>query len=183
MNSMTAFRWTAGALMIVLVALLAQHKDREIQAEVWISRPPEDVWNVLTATAEYPSWNPFIRRMTGELRPGNSIEVEISPPGSSPMTFRPVIITVEGDRELRWLGSLWVRGLFDGEHSFRLESIGGRTHLIQAEGFSGILVGRLSDGIMRHTQTGFAAMNAALKARVESRCTENATSNGQGLTQ
>jgi hypothetical protein len=52
---------------------------------------------------------------------------------------------------------------FDGEHSFHLEPDGRRTHLIQAERFSGILVGRLSDGILRKTQRGFVAMNEALK--------------------
>jgi hypothetical protein len=70
--------------------------------------------------------------------------------------------------ESRWLGSFWIRGIFDGEHSLRLESDGGRTHLIQAERFSGLLAGKLSDSILRKTQCGFVAMNEALKERAES---------------
>jgi hypothetical protein len=101
--------------------------------------------------------------------PGSRIEVVIAPPDSTPMTFRPIVIAVQREREIRWLGSIWIRGLFDGEHSFRLESDGRRTHLFQTERFSGILVGRLSNGILRETQRGFVAMNQTLKQRAESR--------------
>jgi hypothetical protein len=169
MSLRSAIRWLGGVLVMLLLALLALHKDTEIQADLWIERPPGDVWQILTATDEYPSWNPFIRRLRGELQPGNKIEVEIAPPRSNPMIFRPIVIAVQPDREIRWLGSFWFRGLFDGEHSFRLESSGARTHLIQDERFSGLLVGGLSESILRKTQRGFVAMNEALKERAESR--------------
>jgi hypothetical protein len=84
------------------------------------------------------------------------------------MTFRAIVIAVQRDREIRWFGSLWIRGLFDGEHSFRLEFNGGRTHWVQAERFSGLLVGKLSDSILRKTQRGLVAMNEALKQCAES---------------
>ena len=162
-------RWLGRVLILFLLLVFALHKDTEIRTEIWIERPPADVWQILTATDEYRSWNPFIRRLRGELQPGSRLEVEIEPPGSNPMTFRPIVITVQRDREIRWLGSFWIRGLFDGEHSFRLESNGGRTDLIQAELFSGLLVGRLSNSILRRTERGFVAMNEALKHRAESR--------------
>jgi hypothetical protein len=163
------FLWLGGLPIVFLLVLVALHKEKKIQTEIWIDRPPAAVWQILTATDEYPSWNPFIRHLRGQLQPGNRIEIEIGPPGSDPMTFRPVVLTVERDREIRWLGSLWMRGVFDGEHSFRLESEGGRTHLIQSERFSGLLVGRLTDSILRKTEEGFAAMNKAIKERAESR--------------
>jgi hypothetical protein len=156
-------------LIVLLLAVFALHKDIEIETDIWIECPPAAVWQILTATDEYPSWNPFIHRLRGPLHPGSRIDVEIGPPDSSPMTFQPVVITVERDREIRWLGSFWIRGLFDGEHSFRLESDGRRTRVIQAERFSGLLVGGLSDSILRKTQRGFVAMNEALKERAESR--------------
>jgi hypothetical protein len=161
-------RWLGGVLLVLLLLVFTLHKDIAIQTDIWIERPPADVWQILTATDEYPSWNPFIRHLRGELHPGSRIEVEIAPPDSSPTIFRPVVITVQRDREIRWLGSFWIRGLFDGEHSFRLESDGRRTHLIQAERFSGILVGKLSEGLLQKTQGGFVAMNEALKERAES---------------
>jgi hypothetical protein len=163
------YRWLGGLPIVFLLVLIALHKDKEIQTEIWIERPPAAVWEILTATDEYPSWNPFIRHLRGQLQTGNRIEVEIGAPGSDTMTFRPVVLTVDRDVEIRWLGSLWIRGLFDGEHRFRLESDGGRTHLIQGERFSGLLVGRLTDSILGETEEGFTAMNKAVKERAESR--------------
>jgi hypothetical protein len=162
-------QWLGGVLIALLLLGLALHKDTEIQTDIWIDRPPADVWQILTATSEYPSWNPFIRHLRGELHEGSRIEVEIAPPDSHTMILRPIVITVQRDREIRWVGSFWLRGLFDGEHSFRLESDGRRTRLIQAERFSGSLVGRLSDGILRQAQRRFVGMNEALKERAESR--------------
>ena len=39
------------------------------------------------------------------------------------MTFEPTVLNAEKPRELRWLGTLLIRGLFDGEHVFRIESV------------------------------------------------------------
>ena len=36
------------------------------------------------------------------------------------MTFRPTVVKLEQGGELRWLGPLGVRGMFDGEHGFRV---------------------------------------------------------------
>jgi hypothetical protein len=49
-----------GVLIVLLVLVLALHKNTEIQADIWIERPPADVWRILVATNEYPSWNPFL---------------------------------------------------------------------------------------------------------------------------
>jgi hypothetical protein len=105
--------------------------------------------------------------LRGELRAGARLSVEIAPPGGRAMTFRPTVIAVETERELRWLGHLLVPGLLDGEHSFRLEALSeGRTRLTQAETFRGLLVG-LFAGTLKKTQSGFAQMNVALKHRAE----------------
>ncbi len=169
MSLRSTVRWLGGVLIVLLSLLFALHKNAEIQTDIWIERPTAAVWQILTGTNEYPVWNPFIRRLRGELVPGSRIEVEIASADSGPMSFRPIIISVQREREIRWLGSFWIGGLFDGEHSFRLESDGLRTHLIQTERFSGLLVGRLSNGILRKTQRGFVAMNEALKKRAEYR--------------
>jgi hypothetical protein len=141
---------------------------RELSAETEIAAPPEHVWAVLADFAAYPEWNPFIQRIAGELREGARLEVRIAPPGGRAMTFKPTVVAVEPGREVRWLGRLLVRGLFDGEHRFELRPAGeGRTRFVQSERFSGILVGLLGRALGR-TEAGFHAMNDALKRRVES---------------
>ncbi len=60
-----------------------------------------------------------------------------------------------------------MRGLFDGEHSFRIEVAGeGRVRFVHSERFLGVLVPLLG-WLITATGRDFAAMNRALKARVE----------------
>ena len=71
--------------------------------------------------------------------------------------------------ELRWSGSLGIRWVFDGEHAFLLESIGGgNTRFRQEERFVGILASLIMrGGMLEATRQGFVAMNEALKQRAE----------------
>jgi hypothetical protein len=93
--------------------------------------------------------------------------VHIAPPGKSGMRFNPAVLSVRPERELRWLGHLFVPGIFDGEHYFLLEPIGeDGTRFTQGEKFSGLLVGILS-GMLSSTRAGFEAMNTALKLQAE----------------
>jgi hypothetical protein len=140
---------------------------REISHTIEISASPDEVWSVLTDTASFPSWNPFMRKLEGELTVGAKLLVVIQPPGRRRSTFRPTVLTVAPARELRWLGRLLIPGLFDGEHSLRLEPTpNGGTRFTQTEKFSGILVAPFK-GTLDSTDTGFQQMNEALKARVE----------------
>lgn len=139
----------------------------EISQEIEIDATPAEVWNVLADVDAYPEWNPFVVRLAGEVREGARLEARIAPPGGRAMTFRPTVVAAEPERELRWLGRLLVRGLFDGEHSFRIEPLAdGRSRFVQSERFSGVLVRPLRRMLGR-TEAGFAQMNAALKRRVE----------------
>ena len=139
----------------------------ELRREIEIDAPPERVWAVVTDFAAYPDWNPFIRRISGELRIGARLEVRIEPPGGRAMTFKPTVQAVEANRELRWLGRLLVPGIFDGEHSHRIEPLEhGRSRFIESERFSGVLVG-LFKRTLQKTETGFGQMNDALKVRAE----------------
>jgi hypothetical protein len=56
------------------------------------------------------------------------------------MTFKPELQKVEPERELLWLGRLYLPWLFDGEHALVIETSNGNVHFIQSEKFTGILV-------------------------------------------
>lgn len=171
MRKMKLFRRLLIALAVLLgsglLCLLALHKNGSISTEIWINSTPQQVWQVLTDTPEYPSWNPMISRLSGELREGNVIEFAEGT-GSDGMTFRPKILRVRNAQELRWKGIVLVPGLFDGEHRFLLEKQGNQTHLIQSEQFTGLLVGKLTQSILNETSDQMNAMNSALKQRSES---------------
>lgn len=118
--------------------------------------------------AAYPGWNPFIIGIEGEARPGAGLTVRISPPGSEPQTFKPVVLKAEAPSAFVWRGSMAIPGLFTGEHSFRLTREGDSTSFHHSERFSGLLVPVLKKMLAR-TEEGFHQMNSALKARAEAR--------------
>jgi len=143
-------------------------KKKEIRTEIVIQARPEKVWEVLTSFAQYPQWNPFVKKIEGPLQEGAQITARIEPPGSSGMTFKPTLLVVSPARELRWLGHLFVPGLFDGEHVFELyENTDGSTTFVQREEFGGILVPLFKKMLDNNTLAGFNAMNQSLKARAE----------------
>ena len=135
---------------------------KEIHTEIEIHAPAERVWQVLTDFAAYPHWNPFIRRVEGEIKAGARLHVFIQPSGGKGMSFRPTVLMAEPDREFRWLGHLWVPGLFDGEHSFTIEPLGeDLVRFIQSERFGGLLLPLLTKMLDRDTRRGFEEMNRA----------------------
>ena len=139
----------------------------ELQTSIEIDATPERVWEVLTDFPAYPGWNPFIRSVVGRAVPGAELRVRIEPPGGRGLSFKPTVLEAEPQRELRWLGHLFVPRVFDGEHSFQIEQIGeGRVRFVQAERFTGALV-RLFGRTLEPTRRGFEAMNEALKRRAE----------------
>jgi uncharacterized protein YndB with AHSA1/START domain len=62
---------------------------KTIKTEIDIQAPAETVWEMLSDVDAFPSWNPFITRLEGELRVGGRFAVTIEPPGGRPMTFVP----------------------------------------------------------------------------------------------
>lgn len=137
-----------------------------IQTSTKIDATPERVWQTLTDLASYPEWNPFIIEGSGELRQGGKLNLRMKPPGGRAMSFKPELLVVEPERELRWVGHLIFPGLFDGEHWFSLKPDGTGTELTQGEYFSGLLP-PLMGGMLKKTEQGFNDMNTALKLRAE----------------
>ena len=141
---------------------------KELRSQIEIEASAERVWQVLTDFAAYPEWNPFIRRVNGRPEGEERLVVRMQPSGTRGMTFRPRMIKVEPNRQLRWLGHLLVAGLFDGEHIFEIEELDrDRVLFVQREVFKGLLVPLLARRLDRDTRRGFEEMNRALKDRAE----------------
>ncbi|NJM69999.1 MAG: SRPBCC domain-containing protein [Scytonema sp. RU_4_4] len=141
---------------------------KEIYTEIEIQAPRDQVWKILTNFESFSTWNPFIRRINGEVREGSHLEVHIQPPGKNEITFKPTVLKAIPNRELCWLGHFLIPGLFDGEHIFVIESLErNRTRLIQREIFRGLLVPLFANQLDTNTRQGFEEMNRALKVRSE----------------
>ena len=145
-------------------------KMKKIQTEIIVDASPDHIWQMLTDFTKYPNWNPFIKEINGRAHQGEHLKVRIHPPDGKAMSFAPQLIKVVPKRELRWLGHLWIKGLFDGEHYFKLIPLpDGQTKLIHGEAFRGLLSGLILSQIREKTRRGFIAMNHALKKACESK--------------
>lgn len=141
---------------------------KEIKTEIVINTAPEKVWNILTDFDKYPTWNHFIKSVTGKVAVGNKIAVRIEPPEAAGMTIKPKNLAFETNKELRWIGHLLFPGLFDGEHKFELiDNKNGTTTFIQSEKFGGILVPLFKKMLDVNTTNGFNLMNSKLKELAE----------------
>ncbi|MEL6256567.1 MAG: SRPBCC domain-containing protein [Bacteroidota bacterium] len=137
----------------------------ELTTSIRIEASPEVVWNILTDFEAYPEWNPFIKKIEGEVAVGNKIKAKITD-----MIFKPKILAFDDMQKLEWIGRLGIPGFFDGRHYFILKDNGdGSTTLIHGEYFKGFLVPFLKKKLMVDTKAGFESMNQALKARSEAR--------------
>jgi len=136
---------------------------KQIKTSITINASKESVWKILMDFENYPEWNSFIKSVSGDVKVGNQIQIKLQG-----MTFKPVVLTLNENTELKWLGHLWFKGLFDGEHKFKLTDNGnGTTNFEQSENFSGILVKLFSKSLDKDTKNGFEQMNKELKLRAE----------------
>lgn len=141
---------------------------KEIRSDIEIQASPEAVWKALTDFESFREWNTFMRPVVGQAQEGAKLRVQIRPPGGRAMAFRPKVTKVVQNRELRWLGRLWIPGLLDGEHIFEIEPMEpDRVRFVQREVFSGLLVPLMAKRIEEQTLPGFGEMNRALKESVE----------------
>lgn len=143
-------------------------KGKLVYSEILIKASPERVWQVFTDFENYATWNPFIKSLKGMPIVGNKIEVFLNPPGKKGMTFKPKVLVFDSLNQLRWIGKLFIGGLFDGEHVFLIQdNKDGTTTFIQFERFRGILIPFMKKMLDGNTLNGFNMMNEALKAKCE----------------
>jgi hypothetical protein len=140
---------------------------KEIRTSIRITAPRSRVWEIFSNFSSYPEWNPFVRTVRGKLSVGGRLSVELAPPDSRLMTFRPRLLVLDPGREFRWKGNLFVPGIFDGEHIFELVDDGGGTVFTQREIFTGFLVPLFAGMLEDNTRRGFESMNEALRLRCE----------------
>lgn len=141
---------------------------RQIRTEIRIHASAAQVWKELTDFENYPRWNPFIRRVEGEARPGARLRVQLEPETGISMSCRPQVVRCEPERELCWRGRFLFSGLLDREHWFTIEKLdSGWVRFAQHDTFSGLLPFLLGDWLEGQIRPGFERMNRALKIRAE----------------
>jgi hypothetical protein len=137
-----------------------------LRCEVLLGAPPEQVWREITDFASFPSWNPFIRRASGRLVPGATLEITLAV-GRRQVRFHPEVTVVDPPHEIRWRATQAVPGLFDVDRCFLLEPVGADScRFVQAERARGLLAPLLMPLVRRRILAGYRAMNTALAQRL-----------------
>ena len=83
----------------------------EVRTEIEIEATPERVGSILLDFPSHPEWNPFVRCIEGFAIVGDRLTVSIQPQGGRGMTFRPTVLAVIPNQELRWLGRSLLPGI------------------------------------------------------------------------
>jgi hypothetical protein len=175
MNGVTLrLRWFPTLVALVGLGACSGGTDRSregpfrwsISTAVEVDAPPSRVWDVLVDLPAYAQWNPFIVEAAGRVAVGETLSLRMALPGREPMTIEPQLLVVAPGRELRWKGSLWIPGLFDGEHAFVFTPLeNGRTRVDHSERFAGLLLPIAKGMIYDATVASFHALDAALAKR------------------
>jgi hypothetical protein len=162
----TAGLTVASASIAYTVAL--SKKVKKVHTEIEINASDECVWKVLTDFPNFNKWNPFITKISGTLTEGSRLKVRIQPFDEKPMNFRPIILKIRPNRELRWIGKFAIPGLFTGEHAFSIEPLGNNhVRFIHTENFTGLFMLLYGNNFDVNIRQRFEEMNRALKAKAE----------------
>jgi hypothetical protein len=137
---------------------------KQISCEITINAPVERIWALLTAFDTYPRWNPFIRKVDGDLANGARLSMTLATRELGEVSIRPRVTRIEPCRMLCWSERLLLPGLLDAEQSFNLEIRGGETvHLVQTKIYRGCLLVLFTRVFENNVRQGMGAMNEALK--------------------
>lgn len=142
---------------------------QKIETSIIINANTETIWNHLTDFSSYEKWNPFITKIMGDQNTGSKLKVSIKLENKKLQHFKPQVLTFKSREEFRWKGKLFFKGLFDGEHYFKLVKLSpNETRFVHGEKFTGILVPMIMKMIKEDTLNGFNTMNSSLKKVSES---------------
>lgn len=161
MRAITTFTFfTAG--------LMAQSQNlKSLEKSIIINASAEKVWQVLTDFENWENWNSFIIKSEGKAEEGTKLKNTFDNDGKE-MIFKPKVLKAEPNKELIWMGRLFVPGIFDGTHGFRIEELGpNQVKFTNYESFKGLFSRMIMKKIHASTAAGFEQMNQELKAQAE----------------
>lgn len=140
------------------------HHVKEFKASTTINAPTTRIWELLTDGPGYPSWNPTVKRVEGEIAPGKKVKVY---PTINPDRAFPVKVThFQVTRAMTWTGGMPL-GLLKGVRTFDLErDPSGATRFTMHEVFSGPFLLLFGNSIP-DMQPEFEKFVEALKVKAE----------------
>ena len=128
-----------------------------------ISATPATIWALLTKAADFPRWNSTIKEITGQIAPGQTIQLRatIAPE----RVFKLAISDLTPERGMTWRDGR--APFFTGVRTFNLTPhTNGTTDFTMVETFSGIMLPMIAGSLPDFTST-FEQYAADLKKAAE----------------
>ena len=140
---------------------------KQYHTAIKINASVKEVWKELTNFKDYPSWNPIVGNLKGEMKEGSKISTFIVPLKN---TYFPVLVKYKEDKELLWIGTQVSKYIISAEHYYRLKSISDtETELEHGEYFTGLFSYFLSKKLVSAMHNSFEQHNILLKKRIENK--------------
>jgi hypothetical protein len=139
---------------------------KQIKVETTINSTKAVVWSLLTGQ---PGFIPQeLQQAVKEGKIGEELNVKMAAENGKAATFKIRLEKVILQEELLWRGKLWAKGIFDGEHEFKIVENGAnnRVVFIEQETFTGLLVPFLGKTI-EATEEEFKRTVGILKTKAE----------------
>jgi hypothetical protein len=145
----------------------------EIHTTVVIDTPAFVVWNIIADFPKYPEWNPFILKISGELKINSKLEMEIKLANEKIVHDEFVVLDAETEREIAWGGKNG-GNLFGVEHRLAIQPLAySRVTFLQTVRFGGDIVSLVARNLQPLLGKQLESMNVALKQRAEQSWKEN----------
>lgn len=140
----------------------------EVRTEIFITKPPQMVWDWLTDFESWPEWNPIVNGAQGTAALGSSLTITMrGKNGQNANTYKPTIIALDAPRLLVWRATMMAGFLFTNSKILELVEEDGGTRLTHGETFSGLLVPIFCGKMQEMLGPMLDNMNQALKMTLE----------------
>jgi hypothetical protein len=149
-----------GIVAILVILVLTGRKS--VHHEISIQASPDKVWEVLTDTDSYDSWNPVMKLLEGEIKEGNKVTYRFTQDAENVSEIASRVKKVIPNQLLNQGGGIPLVLTFD--HKYMLEPSGAGTKMTIHEDYRGIGVNFWNPAPV---EKAYARLNEALKARVE----------------
>jgi hypothetical protein len=112
----------------------------DVETETAVAESPGAIWEVLSDSARYHEWNPFILEVDGDVHLGASVRYRFEFPRGLRIWAVARILEFEPPRQLRWTSHALIDAIFRGDHYFEIEPTGEGALFRHGEHFTGALV-------------------------------------------
>ncbi len=157
-------------LLLVGGVLFIKGKDmKEVKTEVFINRPVDEVWGVISNINAWKEWNPTVLIAEGNSSIGSKLNITINGNGKRNANYQPIVIESDAPKFFRWRAKMKAEFLFKNDRVFKLEKRDGGTFLVHSEEFSGLMVPLMWGMLEDFTRESLETMNKSLINKLDSK--------------